>query len=698
MDRTTPINLDDDLSKRFRSFHLTEEEQSEVKLLDDDVTASEAECRTSLFGKIISQKPVNFGGLKTTMGLIWGNPKDFRVLEIGKGIYQFILPSETDAIRILNGKPWFFNNHFLILEKWNPKLQPSQYSFKHTPIWVQIWGLPIQFISAEVGQKIGAKIGFVDDVSIPVTGSKEGRFARVRTHMDVSEPLKRGCMVKLGSNPPFWVEFRYERLPMFCRYCGLVGHDLHSCTTRFLDIEEDTLRDAQYGAWIRASPATQSGRRGASSPSTEQNYPADLDKVGCEIPAADKGNTLIPPLSNPTTKPGEAGGSKSKVDDFAHAELVAESRIPMVYPTFIPITQVPEKGSRGKKAVAYGRRKVGEPPISKEGVVLIQSSSEPSPPMLGKRKTTVSVVDEGGVTSDDGDLVAEPTKRSKRSTGVGRPLTFHQLKEFSRLHSPSLFFLSETKNEVTRMQVVKRALGMDGSLWVDPTGLAGGLAVFWKGTNTVEVMRVCSWFIDVKVNAQSDANSWRLVNVYFSSRPEVRKDQWEAFQQYKQCLGEDWVLWGDMNCIISSDEKRGGLAPLYSTVRGFKDFIDQCHLLDLGFTGYPFTWRNNRDGEGQIQERLDRALASPSWRTRFSQATIEHVNAVGSDHSALILHLNPSEIHRWAPFRFDARWVQDEEVDSIVKTVWAKSVPGSRLFKVHHRIKECRCSLINWKK
>ncbi|KAH7867105.1 hypothetical protein Vadar_028870 [Vaccinium darrowii] len=282
--------------------------------------------------------------------------------------------------------------------------------------------------------------------------------------------------------------------------------------------------------------------------------------------------------------------------------------------------------------------------------------------------------------------------------GVGRPLTFHQLKEFSRLHSPSPFFLSETKNGVTRMQVVKQALGMDGSLWVDPAGLAGGLAMFWKGTNTVEVKRACSWFIDIKVNAQSSNDSWRLVNVYFSSRPEVRTAQWGVFMQYKQCLGDDWVIWGDMNCIISSEEKRGGLAPSYSSTRGFQDFIDHCQLLDLGFSGYPFTWKNNRDGEGQIQERLDRALASPSWRTKFSQATIEHVNVVGSDHSALMLHLNPTEIRKRAPFRFDARWVLDEEVDSIIKNTWATPVPGSRLFKVHHKIKECRGSLLNWKK
>lgn len=159
MNSTNPTSIDDDLSNHFRSFHLTAEEQSEVTLLDDDVKASEAEWWTSLFGKVISPKPVNLGGLRTTMCLIWGNLKNFRVLEVGKGIYQFILPSETKAICILIGKPWFFNNHFHILEKWNPKLQPSQYSFKYTLIWVQVWGLPIQFISTGVGLKIGAKLG-----------------------------------------------------------------------------------------------------------------------------------------------------------------------------------------------------------------------------------------------------------------------------------------------------------------------------------------------------------------------------------------------------------------------------------------------------------------------------------------------------------------------------------------------------------
>ncbi|KAH7853837.1 hypothetical protein Vadar_007155 [Vaccinium darrowii] len=255
----------------------------------------------------------------------------------------------------------------------------------------------------------------------------------------------------------------------------------------------------------------------------------------------------------------------------------------------------------------------------------------------------------------------------------------------------------EMKNGVTRIEAVKRALGMDGSLWVDPVGLAGGLAVFWKGVTTVELKGKCSWFIDVQIN-EEDGSNWRLINVYFDSRVEVRRAQWDVFIQYKENLGDDWLIWGDMNDIISTDEKNGGVAPAQWELRGFQNFINHCHLIDLGFSGYPYTWRNNRNGDDYIQERLDRALASPSWRVRFSQASVEHLNAVGSDHSALLLHLTPTVLQKKVPFRFDARWTKEEDMQPIIQQAWKVPVQGSKLFTVQQKIKECRASIRNWKK
>ncbi|KAH7864775.1 hypothetical protein Vadar_033674 [Vaccinium darrowii] len=837
MDPKHPNILDEDLTNRFRSVCLTNEEQSEVTLIQEDVKFSEDECRTSLFGKIISQKPVNFSGLQTTMGLIWGNPKNFRVLEVGKGIYQFILPSEVDVIRILNGKPWFFNNHFLILERWNPKLQPSQYCFNYTPIWVQFWGLPIQFISTEVGLKLGAKISTVEDVAIPATGSKDGRFVRARVYMDISEPLQRGCMVKLAMDAPFWVEFRYEKLPMFCRYCGMVGHELLNCDKRFFDIEEDDLRDAQYGPWIRASPATQSNRNKAS-PSPARQSSSGIPKVGTAGNVGDKNsisaheelvaesrirenfpdllpirnsspNGLTPlqekalliwrdsNLNNASTQisksPTEENAFKtispspllskpsihisptksSPTQDATKAHTLTSPRPPLHntlpninnpestpltpppppnpahshplpvppinpdnYPncvysqppsvetlkpgtTFAPILPISpiDQGlvdapifsagpkcpiQRKKEATAVSREgqkkyylklsKEEKPVVSHQGVSVQPVS------IYGKLKLDISCSGLGEANIIGSTTTVQESSKRRKGEGVGRPLTFHQLKEFSKLHSPSLFFLSETKNGVTRMEVVKRALGMDGSLSVEPAGLARGLAVVWKGAQSMEVQRLCSWLIDVTINATDGGSSWQLINVYFSSKVEVRKAQWDVVLQYKDCLGDAWAIWGDMTNIVSADEKRGGVFPVQSNLRGFQDFINECHLLDLGFSDYPFTWRNNREGEGFIQERLDRVLVSPSRRTRFSHARVEHLDAIGSDHSALLLHLHGTYSQFRAPFRFDARWAQEEDIGSVIQHAWNTQVQGSHFFNVHQKIKACRVSIQNWKK
>ncbi|KAH7861581.1 hypothetical protein Vadar_028016 [Vaccinium darrowii] len=187
--------------------------------------------------------------------------KKFRALVIGDGIFQFIFPIEMDATRVLRGKPWFFDNHYLNLERWKSEIHPKHYCFNLTPVWVQAWGIPFQHLSKDVGVKLGLKFGGVDEVIIPNAGSRDGCFLRIRTYLDVSQPLKRGCMIRFSTAPPTWVEFRYEKLPVFCRYCGKVGHELLSCDKRFLDLEDDSPGPVQYGDWLRASPATQQGRR-----------------------------------------------------------------------------------------------------------------------------------------------------------------------------------------------------------------------------------------------------------------------------------------------------------------------------------------------------------------------------------------------------------------------------------------------------
>lgn len=186
--------------------------------------------------------------------------------------------------------------------------------------------------------------------------------------------------------------------------------------------------------------------------------------------------------------------------------------------------------------------------------------------------------------------------------------------------------------------------------------------------------------------------------MYFSVDENQRKEQWNFLVHYKECLGDDWVIWGDMNDLLCAEEKKGGISRPHWTFRGFQKFVNDCGLVDLGFSGYPFTWRNNRRGEDYIQELLDRVLATPSWCRLFDQASVSHLNAVGSNHNALLLTLRPAPTNHRVPFRFDARWVEDDEAQHIIKQAWSTQVQGSRFFSIYKKIQSCRSSLTNWKR
>lgn len=250
---------DDNLALRFQTFTLTRAEEKEITIHGEDIKLSEAECRLSLIEKVVSSKPVNLHGIRNTMAPLWGNPAGFKVTEVGDNIFQFVFSKEADTLRVLGGKPLFFSDSFFILTRWTPELKIKQLLFQQSPIWIQVWGLPLEYLSSEVGQKIGSPMGEVTEVVIPEKGSRNGRIMLLLVDIDITASLRRGMKLKLDDGAPFWVEFRYEKLPTFCCYCGYLGHDQSACIKKFNDVKNDIFMDDQYGSWLRVSPGKSFG-------------------------------------------------------------------------------------------------------------------------------------------------------------------------------------------------------------------------------------------------------------------------------------------------------------------------------------------------------------------------------------------------------------------------------------------------------
>ena len=76
---------------------------------------------------------------------------------------------------------------------------------------------------------IGSSLGIVEKVEMDERGFCSGEYMGVRFSIDVSKPLCRGCLVRVGGSLKLWVTFKYERMPSFCYWRGLIDHDEKDC-------------------------------------------------------------------------------------------------------------------------------------------------------------------------------------------------------------------------------------------------------------------------------------------------------------------------------------------------------------------------------------------------------------------------------------------------------------------------------------
>ena len=78
------------------------------------------------------------------------------------------------------------------------------------------------------------------------------------------------------------------------------------------------------------------------------------------------------------------------------------------------------------------------------------------------------------------------------------------------------------------------------------------------------------------------------------------------------------MLLGDFNDRISDDEKLGGLPVNRTHILAYRNCMDNCGLMDLGFHGPRFTWTNKSlCWQTTIKECLDRGLGNAEWATLF---------------------------------------------------------------------------------
>ncbi len=226
------------------------------------------------------------------------------------------------------------------------------------------------------------------------------------------------------------------------------------------------------------------------------------------------------------------------------------------------------------------------------------------------------------------------------------------------------------------------------------------MALFWKKEANIQINNYSDHHIDSIVNAGME-NAWRFTGFYGFAETHRHHESWNLLRLLHQQSSLPWCCVGDFNELTSTDEKLGGVIRSERQMQDFRDAIDYCGFIDLGFVGEPFTWCNNRLGSATIWERLDRGLATAEWLSMFPNASLHHIDNGTSDHCPLWLSLN-ANITRYSsprrPFRFEEIWLTDLRCRDVVNEAWNHDVRVESMAMVHNKIRNCRKLLRSWSK
>jgi hypothetical protein len=87
--------------------------------------------------------------------------------------------------------------------------------------------------------------------------------------------------------------------------------------------------------------------------------------------------------------------------------------------------------------------------------------------------------------------------------------------------------------------------------------------------------------------------------VYGSPYSHNRTQFWDHLMEIGANFSGAWLCLGDFNMILGQSEKSGGLPYACSFRYFFRDFLNTFGMVDLGFSGNPYTWSNHREGRHQ---------------------------------------------------------------------------------------------------
>ncbi|KAF7826359.1 Endonuclease/exonuclease/phosphatase [Senna tora] len=146
---------------------------------------------------------------------------------VGRDQNNYVLYFEISKDRdfMACNSPWSVQGGLLAVFSWEPNMVLNRLVVTDVSVWVQLWGLPLEFHTTLIAQRIGDVRGIDWSKVLP----RNIRFMRVRVRLPIDQPLLMRVMLANDQRELMWIQCRYERIFKLCRHCGRMGHSYPDC-------------------------------------------------------------------------------------------------------------------------------------------------------------------------------------------------------------------------------------------------------------------------------------------------------------------------------------------------------------------------------------------------------------------------------------------------------------------------------------
>ncbi|XP_042939567.1 uncharacterized protein LOC122274609 [Carya illinoinensis] len=639
----------EEMARIWERLKLSEEENTPVGVQCISMEKARDKEERSVVGKICSERKIGREVVRSTMEKISRVERHMEFQEIGNNSFIITFASKKDKVKVMGGCPWLFDNYLFVLKDYDGDTQPHLISFDKVSFWIHMLNLPLSCMTIEMGKQIGDSVGLVREIDVQEDGVAWGRV------------LRGGCGEEQKGRQ------------------GSKGGDL------------------QYGVWMRAIPGNRrwmDGKRKSMSTESgsddthgsftgskdvgvsmdgqereKEDEGSNVEGKGVEGSVGGSGENNI--IIHEVVKEVERVVGKSSQNEEQDSQLILVNlavqgedeaiREEMVVET---VQGSQENMHEGKKA-SWKRRARGRPPSGKVG---------------------------GGGCSSIMKII------SWNCRGIGNPRTVQDLCLLTRENKANMVFLIETMSKASKLERLKRRLGMEGCFVVESVGKKGGLALYWRNSEEVEIKSYSTWHINAEVNEEGQGIKWLFTGFYCHPETGKRMFSWDLLRRLKPREQEPWCVVGDFNEILIQTEKVGGRQRAELQMNQFRGALEDTMLYDLGCRNGFYTWSNRHNDHSFTKERLDRCVANNKWRDMFRSASVQGLSARSSDHLPLLVLTRGNEVRQRRgqfPFRFEASWVKEEDCEEKIKQEWVRGQQSTDFVKkVQTRLKFCSGMLV----